>query len=161
MSSKSTTSRLGSFFGIGNKQSTKRVAAQKEHVDTFRDAQQHTPPSDYRPLHDAPYLDVLPDAGRHGSSAQDARMVPDSRQRNSQRRHYPQSLYTLSDADPFAAASPIARRTSPNAHSPSDYHTLQPPPKVRPLLIQTKSDPSIPAPSPFGSPIDHDRNVSG
>jgi hypothetical protein len=158
MSSKSTTSRIGSFFGIGNKQSTKRAAAQKEHVD----AQQHTPPSDHRALHDAPYPSIiLRDAGGRRFSPREARTDAQSRQSDLQDKHYPQSLYSPSDPDPFAATSPIALPTSPNARSLSHYNTLQPPPKSRPLLIQTRSDPSVPVPSPFGSPIDHDRSASG
>lgn len=164
MSSNWSTSRLGSFFGIGNKHSTKRVAAQKEHVGAIRDVPQHMPPSDYHALHDASYLVVPHDAGGHGLLAQNAPTLPEFQQPNSPRQHYPQSSYTLPDADPLTATSSITLSTSPNARSrrsPSGFNTLQPPPKSRPLLIQTRSHPGAPVPSPFSSPIDHDQNASG
>lgn len=159
MSSKLSTSRLGSFFGIGNKHSTKRTAAQREPVGDFRDAQENTSPTDYRALHDALYLNISHDASGRGLPAQNARTVPEPRHPISQKEHYPQSLYALPDADPFAASSPITLPVS-NARSPADYYTVHPPPKIRPLLIQTQSDTSVPVPSPFGSPIDHDQNAS-
>jgi hypothetical protein len=162
MSSKLTPSRLGSFFGIGNKQSTKRATAQKEVAFDDADArQQHTPPSDYSALHDAPYLDIPRDAGARGLSPQNARTLPEARRPSSKESRYPQSLYTLTDADPFAATSSIA--SSPASRPPvrparsPDRNHLHP----RPILIQTQSDPSVPVPSPFGSPIDHDQNASG
>lgn len=159
MSSKSTASRLGSFFGIGNKHSTKRAAAQKENLSGFRDAQHNTLPSASRAQHDPPYLDldVSRDASHRSLPAQHTRTQTESRQSNSQKMHYPQSLYTLPDVDPFSATSPISLPTSPNARSP-DYNTLS---NSRPLLIQTSSDTNVPAPSPFGSPIDHGQNASG
>ena len=158
MSSKLTTSRFGSFFGIGNKHSTKRAAAQKESVGGFRDARQNTPPSDYRALHGGLYLD---DAGGGGFPTRNAPTVPESQQPNSQKRHYRQSLYTLPDTDPFAATPPIALPTSPNPRPPSYYSTLPSPPKNCPILIRAQSDTSVPVPSPFGSPIDHGQNDSG
>ena len=161
MSSKSTASRLGSFFGIGNKHSTKRPAPQKENLGGFRDAQQNTLPSASRAQHDPPYLDIPRDATHRSLPAQNTRTQPESRQSNSHNRHYPQSLYTLPDLDPFSATSPIALPTTPNPRSPSDYNTLRPPSNTRPLLTQTSSDTTVPTPSPFGSPIDHGQNASG
>lgn len=158
MSSKLTTSRFGSFFGIGNKHSAKRAASQKEPVGGFRDAQQTTPPSDCRALNDAVYLDIPHNVGGRGLPVQNASTVPESQQTGLQKRHYHQSLYTLPDADPFAATSPIALPISPNPRSPSDYNTFHSPPT---LLIQAQSDTSVPVPSPFGSPIDHGQNASG
>lgn len=162
MSSKSTASRLGSFFGIGNKHSTKRTAPQKEHLGGFRDAQQNTPPSSSPAPHGAPYIDSSRYISDTRLPAQNAPTQPESKQSNSQKRkHYPQSLYAPPDVDPFAATSQVALPTSPDARSPYDYNTLQPPPNSRPLLIQMSSNSTVPVPSPFGSPIDHGQNASG
>jgi hypothetical protein len=161
MSSKSTASRLGSFFGIGNKHSSKRAASepQIDHLGGFRDTQQNTLPSGSRPPHGAPYMDTSRGASDSGLPAQNPRTQPDSRRSNSKR--YPHSLYTLPDVDPFAATSQVALPTSPDVCSPSDYNSLQPPSNTRPLPIQTSPDTTVPVPSPFGSPIDHGQNASG
>ena len=161
MSSKSTASRFGSFFGIGNKHSTKRAASQVDHLGGFRDAQQNTLPSGSRPPHDA-HINISRGASDSGLPAQNTRTQPESRQSNShKKKHYPHSLYTLPDVDPFAASSPVEPPTSPDVCSPSDYNSLQPPPSSRPLLIQMTSDTTVPVPSPFGSPIDHGQNAFG